>query len=139
MLLAAQQGGDREFIFGCTSVGVLGFTQKPLCASEQIPNWNRFKKKKKAGRKAGRVSVGDSSLGEKSKRTPAADQQWFTVRMSFKVAEIPSACLNPIIQFLMFTHDFLTVSTHCNIYIYMEFLKAELMQITFFVFQFHNV
>lgn len=97
------------------------------------------------------MNIGNSSLGEESGDTRAtAVEQCHAAGMSFMVAEIASACLNPIIWFwfLMFTYNLLTISTHSKTNKQTKtrgIPKSKVnacyisWQIIFFVFQLHNV
>lgn len=92
--------------------------------------------RRKAGRKVGQMNISNSSLGEESGDTRAtAVEQCYAAGMSFMVAEIASASLNPIIWFwfLMFTYNLLTISTHSktNKQKPVGFLKAKLMLVTY--------
>lgn len=100
MLLPAQWGVGQELIFRCMDVDVIYDVHRNLSAPQKkFPT--EMDSRRKAGRKVGKKNIGNSSLGEEESRDTrvTAVEQCYPAGMSFMVAEIASACLNPIIRF----------------------------------------
>lgn len=127
-------------IFRCTDVDVIYDVHRNLSAPQnKFPT--EMDSRSKAGRKVGKMNMGNSSLGEESRDTRAtAVEQCYAAGMSFMVAEIAlslSESYNTVL--VLNVHlQLLTKSAHCKTNKQtntntMGFLKAKLMLVTYHV------